>query len=542
MKFTKIAPFLFVLVLLALVLGARLTLSIKGYTMLAGTDEPLYVEPAVNYVLHGRIASPGLAPQLALMGAPGLNQSSFLNVPIPVYLRMGLMKIFGAGLTGRRISDWIFTVTVIGAFSLLAFLLFPPIPALFTSCVFAFHPLIIWSGPGRPDLISLTFGLLGFGVVARCLNRGFLRKNSNHFMPGAALGGLLIGLSGFSHQFGGVFWTVIILALMLASTWKEIPPGKMALWICLFFAGEFAASLIWLPQIWSDPHDWWEQIQMLPKLKLMLDKKFWVSARVLLLQIMALKPLIGLGLLALPFIKTKGEAERRIIIALGAALVLLAIWRCRSFEYYNLNYSVHFLGTACILFGIFATRTWEWVEAKTRGQKYYWIYFSALAACIFAGREMSYKSLMDAFFLPRARYEETIAEALERNIGGSDKALITTTFYFAVNSADKIVMCWTDHLDVSNYDVVITPDQAMVGYAQRDVYWNCFTSKQARDFESQFARIASVPDTPVKGVLFPSHPGLTFMGMYIYRRKPSALDTNNDPEHATSHSIAHSSQ
>jgi hypothetical protein len=519
LKPEAIRPHVLVAGLLGLVLTGQLLLGTKGYVPTV-TDEPVYVEPAVNYIQHGQIASPGMALQLAQSGIPGLTETSSLAVPVATYARIPLLEIFGANLTGRRVADWFFMLAAIAAFLPLA-RRFPSKAGLCAFIMFAFHPTILWHSPGRPDLLSLAFGLLALRGLFWTLDPP--RQSSDlRFLAGMMGCGLLVGLSGMAHQFGGIFWGVVLSLVFLVLVWNPPEKRRFTLGYLFFLGGGLMALLVWLPAILENHRFWWAQIHFFPHLKRRLDVDFWVSLKELSGHTLLLKPFLGLSLLVLLLTRTVSHTERKIVGALTASIILLAVWRCASFEYYNPNYQVHFLAVLCLLFGFAAHRVWRWLEQRFAASQ------TRLALCLtvlclaFVGRQANYAGLTDAFFLPKAKRDASVAAMLQRDLKPGDRVLATTTTYLDVPGNRKTLMFETQHLDLLDFDVVATSDPQIPWDEHRDQYIDYFSRRQAEDFAKHFICVDSARATTVSGLKPHILPGL-----YIFRR--SDWGTNRVP-------------
>ena len=508
-----IGPLILVAVLLGLVLTGQLLLGIKNYLPTV-TDEAVYVEPAVNYVEHGHIASPGLALQLGQSGIPGLTETSSLAVPVATYARIAVLKIFGTDLAGRRIADWFFMLAAISAFLPVA-RRFSFKAGLGAFIVFAFHPIILWHSPGRPDLLAMAFGLLALGVLLWAMDPPN-RSADRRFLAGMIASGLLVGLSGMAHQFGGIFWGLVLSLVFFALVWNSGEKSRIGLGYLFFLGGGAVAVLVWLPAILENHRFWWAQIHFFPHLKNRLDVNFWRSLKELSVQTLLLKPFLGLSLLVLLLTRAVSDAERKIIAALAASIILLAVLRCASFEYYNPNYRVHFHAVLCVLFGFAAHWLWRWLEKRFVAEKIQLAFWVATLGLVFVGRETNYASLADAFFLPKSERPAALTAMVQRDIKPGDKVLANTIMYLDVPGERKTLMFETQHLDLLGFDVIVTSNPEIPWAETRDQYIDYFSRRQAEDFAKYFVCVDSTAAATVLGLKHHVLPG-----GYIFRRTNS---------------------
>ena len=531
--------------LLALIFSVKLFSSLAGWPK-TWCDEVWYSEPSVNYINHGVYAAPSLLQQMEKLGIGGFDRHSFLFAPLGAYARIPIYMLFGAEQAGRRIADCIFLALATGA---LAFLLrqWCSVRVVLLSCLlFATHKYV-WLDYGRPDLFSLMFGMLALSLLMRHLN---CRKKTD-FPPhmqkkqigNAFLVGLLIGLSGLAHQFGGVFWGLIIIMTKL--TQGERPKGgwPMLQWMVFFGLGGLAGVALWLPQIISAPAVWWSQFSYILSVKHHLMKSFPGSLVELGNSTIIRNPfvfvLLAVGLLA----KRSSWSITDIRAVWIACLGLLGIWRCWVFEPYNPWYSIHFWAAICILFGLATGDLIEFLKEQPLTWKKPFIKKMGgvcVILAILAGLVPAYNTLVECFMLPFRETRSHAIALLHSNISASDRVLVEPSLLFETPSTNKSVWQWADKLDLNDFDVVVThysSKESIVVFQDRDSWLDWFTPPQAKIFLDNFEQVAGVPPEPLptnsiaaridggfdsiaKHLKIPSaHQGPQLRGYYIYRNK-----------------------
>jgi hypothetical protein len=503
--------------LLALLLLVKLFSALEGYPP-TWCDEIVYAEPAVNFVQNGRYAAPAIARQLETKGLKGLDEHCFLSPPLGTYARVAMYELFGANQTGRRLTDWVFLVlTTTMLLWLLSRWVTPP-ATLLTGIIFVLDRIVA-DDFGRPDLLSLLFGLAALFFVTRQTNPAATEKS---FFGQAYVVGLLIGLSGLCHQFGGVFWGVIVVAVQVARPEPRWRPVKIAQWLAFFVLGGLTAALFWLPQIATAPQAWHQQFFYMLDLKYHLAKSFAGSARVLAADTFGKNPAVCLFVAASVLaVKWRNAAQTRLRRVLMVCFLLLAVWRCHSFEPYIRQYSIHFWAVICILFA-FAFDEWSaWLKQRISSTWAHRFHNASIVLIILAGSLTTYVAIAEAFLLPFHETRNEITVLLRENISPNDQVLVDAAFYYDVPARNKSIWYWSEKLDLSDYDVVVAPFPSLEAVPvsdgkDRDQWNNCFSPEQAAVFRRDFKLIAQVPS--IYGVPLAPHlytPRIN--GCYIYR-------------------------
>ena len=509
--------------LLALLLLVKLFSALEGYPS-TWCDEIIYSEPAVNFVKAGHYAAPSIARQLETKGVSGLDEHCFLSPPLGAYARVAMYELFGADQTGRRLTDWVFLVLTTAMLLWLLGRWVTPQATILTGMVFVLHRIVA-DDFGRPDLLSLLFGLAALLVVTRKNEPATTDKS---FFGHAYVVGLLIGLSGLCHQFGGVFWGVIVAAVQIIQPEPRWRPVKTAQWLAFFVLGGLTAALSWLPQIAAAPQAWHQQFFYMLDLKYHLAKNFAAAARTLAADTFGKNPavclLVAASVLA---VKWRSAAQTRLRWVLMVCFLLLAIWRCHSFEPYNVSYSIHFWAVICILFA-FAFDEWStWLKQQVAIAWAHRFLNASIALIVLTGSLTTYVGIAEAFLLPFHETRKEITTLLRENISPTDHVLVSDAFYYDVPAHSKSIWFWSEKLDLNKYNVVVAPFAAAEsipvfdgnGRTQlndSDQYDQCFSAQQVAVFRRDFKLIAKIPT--ISGWQLAPHLYTPMIkGCYIYR-------------------------
>jgi hypothetical protein len=529
----------FLVLLLAGILAFKLVCALAGYPRVWG-DEIAYTEPAIQWVSTGVYATPGLARQLELKGVPGLERNSFMSVPLGAYARVPVNRLLGTDQTRRRVADWLFLVLATGVL----FCALRPWGsgeiALFCCLVFCLHKFT-GNDTGRPDTLSLAFGLAAPAVWS-----GWWRRHTHETAarPPAGLAlltGFLIGLSGLTHQFGGVFWAVMVVALVIAQAGRTLGLAGWARWLFFFGLGGLAGICLWLPQIWTAPDLWSRQFFYMLHLKQHLDKSFTGSLLEQLQDTLLRNPAVLLVLVAgLAVTRRRWSSANPVIVLLGC-LAGLTVWRCTAFEVYQHFYSIHFWAVICLLLGLLTPDVVAFIAARLPDRHRGWIRPAVFAGVLLPGLFSLYEPFVEVFVLPSAQVRSTVIHLLQARISPGDRVLASPDFYFDVPATHKSVWMWAETLDLKQYDalVVTFPSKASIQvFEHRDQWDQWFTPQQARDFAANYELTDRLPPPPTRpglpadfdadintlarklGMNF--HRGPHIEGCYIYRNRHPA--------------------
>lgn len=512
-------PFRYITLWLAI--GVLISVIILKADLLAagipGTDcdEAVYIEPAVHFYQSGVFASPGIASQLAQKGCPGLDEHCFLEAPLAAYFRAAGYELVGADQMGRRMMDGVFFLVVLGAF-FYAVLPFTELDlALILTAMFGLERFI-FSIAGRPDILSLSFGLLAFGVVLRL---GLRREET----PGSGLGavffaGLMVGLSGLAHPFGGVFWGTLCSACLGFFAWQKA--GRHS-WIKTFTAfglGGACVLLLWLPQIITAPHLWQEQFFFMISFKAGLVKNFHSSAMGLFFDFRKYHCLFVL-LIVSCFIPWRNQLCQSIRNILIACLTVLAIWRCHSFEPYNGSYIIHFLGVAWIIFAMAIREICGFLGRFVTEKPLGFLKFAVVCIMLFETACVSFYSIGRAAPPPTP----AAMRAVNRLIKPGEKILACPACFFDLTSTNKSLWYWGEHLDLGTFDVIVSRYQQVPVQDGGDQWGDVFTTAQARLFKQQFQLAAQISSVKFSKFILPAEWIPPAQDIFIYQRTPAAL-------------------
>ena len=508
------------LAVLLLLMLFRLVGALAGYPA-TWVDEVFYTEPAVNFVNGGNFAAPGVAAQFASKGTTDVNQHYYLNVPIGAYVRIALYEVLGTGLVGRRVTDWIFQLAAILAL-LFALRQRATLPAALLASIFLYTNRVFETDFGRPDTLSLAFSLLALGLVIKPATIGDTASWSSRR---ALLVGLCIGLSGFTHQFGGVFWAVIVIAAQFTTQATAWTPMLMARWLVFFGLGGIAAGLIWLPQIALAPHIWQQHFFHMLSWKYHLLKNFSVSVHNLISNTVARNPAVIVLVIISPcLVRWRNQAQDRLRVALVVCTLLLALWRCHAFEPNIFNYSIHFTAVLCLLFALAWDDLTRWLQLRFPSGLGSLIRPALLATVLVPALLMVGLPAMETFVLPYRATHQAVTELLQKNIAPAERVLADPEFYYAVPSTNKCLFVWADKLDLRGFDAVVAIYPTLTDAAVSDGHdysqWaRCFTREQAAVFSHDFELITNVPAIWYRPKFYPTSYRPHIDGCYLYRNK-----------------------
>ena len=510
------------LALLLLLVLFRLACALAGYPS-TWVDEDFYTEPAVNFVNGGNFAAPGVALQCETKGIMSLDKYYYLNVPVGAYTRIVFYELFGPGQIGRRLTDWTFQL---GAVLALCFVLrqWATLQASLLACIVLFTNRQFETDFGRPDVLSLAFGLLAFGLAVKPDAGGVGERLSSRR---AFLVGLCIGLSGFTHQFGGVFWAVTVVAVRFALQGTAWEPAKLARWLAFFGLGGLSVGLVWLPQIALAPHVWQQHFFHMLSWKYSDVKNFGLSARGLISNVAAKNPaVIALVIVSPLVVRWRNRPQDRLRAALVACAFLLAVWRCHSFETTIYPYSIHFMAVFCILFALAFDDLFRWLNERFSSGSGQLIRPVLVAAVVVPALLMVCLPASEAFVLPYRATHKAVNELLQKNITRADRVLVDPEFYFDVPSSHKCLFAWGDKLDLGGFDAVVaiypTHEAVPVSDGNDFSQWaRCFTREQAAVFNRDFELVTNVPAIWYRPKFYPMSYTPHIYGCYLYRSKHS---------------------
>jgi hypothetical protein len=480
-------------------------------------DEVIYMEPAWQAVTTGHFANPGIAQQLAQKGVPGLDHSCYLNLPGALWIKTPLLWIAGTGVRGLRIVDLIITVAAAAAFAFVVSRLAHGWRRWLAVCVFVLNPIFLWALPGRPDILSLLFGLTALALVLPSPDTA-----RSHGAGVLVAAGALLGWCAACHLFGGVYWGVTVAALLVAADPK---PRQILHTGCLLAAGwalALAPNLAWMIHGGADA---WRQFHWLLQLKQTLVHSFTGTLANVLVQSVGRNPLVLLVPFLLPW-AVRGPT-RRLVFAWAFAIAVLLVWRCAQFEGYNHAYEVHLWASVCCLFAI----TLEALDQSTRGitprsgrgQPPSAVF--ALAFLI-TGLITGHNKWTEALFLNYARRHRAIQETVSRTVPANARVLISSDAYFISDLPGAVLMAHHDRLDLDSFDFIVTRIP-LGSKTNRDQWIDVLTPEQDLAFRRDFHVAASLPvETAIPvlraGTYQPNVPGL-----FIYSRSAPQTPARN---------------
>jgi hypothetical protein len=518
----RLASWKLLLAVLFLLMLFRLACTLEGYPS-TWVDEVFYTEPAVNFVNGGNFAAPGVAEQCETKGIMGLDKHYYVNVPIGAYVRIGLYELFGSGQVGRRLTDWTFQIAAVLALFFVLLQRATPQASLLAGIILLTNR-VFETDFGRSDTLSLAFGLLALGLVVKPDAAGVGGRMSS---GRAFLVGSCVGLSGFTHQFGGVFWAVIVIAAQFAMQVTPFEPVKLARWLAFFVLGCISVGLVWLPQIALAPHVWQQQFFHMVTWKYSLVKNFGLSARGLISTIAAKNPaVIALVMVSPLAVRWQNRPQDRLRAALVICDFLLAVWRCHSFETTIYPYSIHFTAVLCILFALAFDDLARWSEQGFPSGLGKMIRPALIAAVVIPALLMVGLPAMEAFVLPYRATHKAINELLQNNISRTERVLVDPVYYYDVPWSNKCLFVWADKLDLSGFDAVVaifpTREAAPVSDGNDYSQWmRCFTREQAAIFDHDFVLVTNVPAIWYRPKFYPTAYMPHIYGCYLYRNKHS---------------------
>jgi hypothetical protein len=483
-------------------------------------DEVIYMEPAWQAATTGSFANPGIALQLAGKGVPGLNHGSFLNLPATLWIKTPLLEIMGASLRGLRLVDLVIVCAAAAAFAYAAKRLAHAWRWLLAVSVFILNPIFIWAPPGRPDLLSLLFGLTALGLILRSR-----RDPPSELGAGTLLTiGALLGCCASCHLFGGVYWTVTATAVLLAGEdrFRQAPRALFLLGVGT--ALPLAANAAWLVHGGAEA---WRQFHWLLDLKRGLHRSFGGTLTSALIQSLGRNPLILVFLVFLPWAVI--GRQRRLLAAWSLALVTLLVWRCAAFEGYNHAYEVHLWASLCCLFALAlegmcrsTNRAAAWLTRSTAG--------SGLLAIslVLAGFGTGYNKWIEATALNYARQHRKIQQVVAQSIPPGARVLASCDAYFLVKQTNVLAMSHHDKLDLAAFDYIVTRTP-LVSLSNRDQWFDVLTPAQNVTFQTSFRLVAELPAVtlgppPFRGAYQPK-----ITGLCVYRRSTAGFQSSQKP-------------
>jgi hypothetical protein len=480
-------------------------------------DEVIYMEPAWQAVTTGSFANPGIALQLAGKGVSGLDHSSFLNLPATLWIKTPLLWIMGANLRGLRLVDLVIVFAATASFAYATRRLAHGWRWLLAVSVFVLNPIFIWAPPGRPDLLSLLFGLAALGLLLGSRKEGPPKDRDAAFLTI----GVLLGCCAACHLFGGVYWTVTTTALILAenSLWRT--PRELFL-LGVGMAVPLAANAAWLLHGGAEA---WRQFHWLLDLKRTLHRDFVGTLTSALIQSLGRNPLVPVVLAFLPWTAIGGQ--RRLLAAWSLALVALLVWRCAAFEGYNHAYEVHLWASLCCLFAIslegMCRSPLPLAARLTRGSL-----GSGLLALtlILTGCAMGYNKWIEAASFNYARQHRKIRQLVAQSLPPNARILAGCEAYFLIKQTNVVAMAHHEKLDLASFDCIVTRSP-LISLSNRDQWFDVLTPAQNAVFQSSFRLVAEMPAEALGSPSFPGayQPGVP--GLFVYRR--SAADIHPAP-------------
>jgi hypothetical protein len=472
-------------------------------------DDVVYMEPAWQAVTTGSFANPGIASQLAQKGVPGLDHSSYLNLPGTLWIKTPMLWILGPGLRGLRLVDFLITLGTIAAFAFAARSLVTSWRWLLAIAVFVLNPLVIWPVAGRPDSLSALFGLLALGLLFGS-RRDEAPAPSN--VKVAAIGALL-GCCAACHLFGGIYWGATVLALLVAADFNPRSFLRRLPILAAAWAVPASVNVAWLLRGGPDAiHQFFWMIN----LKRSLLHSFPAALVNTLIQTVARNPLILPILVALPWLPVR--LPRRLLIAWILILAALAAWKSATFEAYSRSYEIHLWASLCCLFAIAleglrssANRLATWLTRTTSGPAF------LASALILTGALTGYNRWIDAIGFNRANQHERMKQLASATVTPGARVLSTCDAYFLVKRRGVVAMVWHENLDLASFDFVVTRGPP-VTKPSRDQWSDVLTPQQDQVLQQRFRLVAQVPAVTLDLRHYPGsyRPGVP--GLNIYRR------------------------
>jgi 4-amino-4-deoxy-L-arabinose transferase-like glycosyltransferase len=476
-------------------------------------DEVIYMDAAMQGARTGRLASPGLILPLAAKGVTGLDRGTYFNLPMTLWIKVPLLKIVGANLRGLRLVDLLITVLATVAFAGVASCLARGWRWILATAVFLLNPVILWAQPGRPDLLSLGFGLAALWVL--CASTGVFEKPARRGTIWWA--GMLLGVCAGCHLFAGVFWCVMVGTLLLAGE-RNIKSAVGGLLILGAGAGVvLAVNAAWLLHGGSEAMG---EFRWLLDLKKSLHRDF-LAALVLTFTVSFARCPLMLPVLAL-FPSALGTARARRLAAWMLPLAALLVWRCVAFEKYHIAYTVHFWAVFCCAFAItleglpnIGLPAARWLTQTMAG--------GAVLAAVFVaqGYALSYNKWMESLMVSHADQNRLVEAAITNAIPRDARVLATCDAYFLMQAPNLTAMAHHDQLGLDSFDYIVFRNPPVQGPIS-DQWFDCLTPEQYADFNKSFRLLTNVPDRRFEAGWYPGKYRPWAPGALIYCRVSAA--------------------
>jgi hypothetical protein len=493
-KFTILCAFACLLI----IFSTRL-LGIINYGLLASfVDDVGYVEPAVTFAKRGLPSAPGLASQLAEKHVYGLDESFHVSTPLNWSVRVPFIITLNDVNQGKGLADLAILLFLFGSFFYVASRLSIGWIAFYFACLLLTFRTVGFAAPGRPDLLSASFGL--FAVAAT------YRNTANAGCSWSVLtAGSLCAFSLLSHQFGGVVWTVACLGII---TVGRSYPTKFTLFrsLLLFFLGVSLPSLLYLSYILNDFDHWRSQFFWLVNLKptLSIDPVLAlldVTKHALLRNPIA-TILITSALIALPYYGSK--PINRLTLILVVVLSASIAWRAVSFEHYNSHYNVHFIALICLLGSISIPSLLQCVAAFSSFAPI--LVYGMLVAALFLGLVGSINPISSVWLLPQ---KQAYAERREviATIPMNASVLVTCDLYFEVDRSHKTAMAHHENLSLDAFEYIVSSTLPIPVADTKDQWFDTLTFEQNSTLSKAFEVVKTakprtlsfhIPLTPVQ--------------------------------------------
>jgi hypothetical protein len=511
-------PFTWLLAgLLAVWLAFRLAFGWAGYPG-NNCDELIYVEPALNYVQTGKFSATGIAPQLIMKGVPGLEQQCFLAAPLGTYLRVPVMQLFGTDLPARRIADSLYYLLALGAFGTIVFRFCCPTLALATLLLFGQFRFIAWDA-GRPDLLALGLGLSAFSLASGCFFSSDPAPRSKRIT--LLVAGVLVGLCGLAHPFGGIFWGFLITCVVLFLHTKYWGWRQALESLCFLGAGAVIGASFWLPQILSAPELWQKQFFYMNQLKDQLHKDFWISAQGLIITLRKNHTALLFTLLGC-LLSWRLLMRVNLWSLLLGGTFLLAVWECLRFECYNGNYAAQFWAVFCLCFAFGFQQVFRQAGVLFPALPWTLIARVAIVGLLLESTCVSYRYLVEKLGFHNRDGHQAAIQVIGKNLGAGDAVLVTPACYFEVPSTNKTAWYWAENLDLNQFDIIVSKSKNVPVALHCDQWGdNIFTPAQAAAFAG-FKLVAVIPPVPTRLPGLPESLTPSTDSLYIFRNGQSA--------------------
>lgn len=235
-------------------------------------DEAEYASPALTLLRSGKFATPLFEVDHGTV--PGREHVVYYILPGHPLTNLPLLALFGPSVTALRLKPLIFMAgSALLLFKLLGLAGLPrPYPALATALACLNRNWLLATVVARPDAQAFFFGLAGTYLFA---TRGREQKPL-----GAAVGGVLIGASVFSHINGVIFAFVclVIAAYQVGKNFRNPATYAGGLGVLLVVGAYFAFTRLepeyfhtqinWNANVWDRLDAWshpfagtWRELQ-----------------------------------------------------------------------------------------------------------------------------------------------------------------------------------------------------------------------------------------------------------------------------------------